>query len=58
MQSFATIPAPREILFGPGQRLAPAAVARRFGSRALVIGGARLAGDATFLPHSQLCPRL
>jgi alcohol dehydrogenase class IV len=49
MQSFATIRAPREILFGPGQRHALPLVARRLGSRALIVTDARLADDADFL---------
>ncbi len=49
MQSFATIRAPREILFGPGQRHALPAVAKRLGQRALIVTDARLAGDAVFL---------
>lgn len=49
MQTFATIRSPREILFGPGQRFALAAVARRLGSRALVVTDPRLANDADFL---------
>lgn len=48
MQHFATIRSPREILFGPGQRHALPAVAKRLGSRALVLTDARLAGDPTF----------
>ncbi|RYI32862.1 MAG: iron-containing alcohol dehydrogenase [Acetobacteraceae bacterium] len=49
MTSFATIRSPREILFGAGQRVALPAVARRLGSRALVVTDARLAADADFL---------
>lgn len=37
--------APREILFGSGQRRSLGRVARRFGNRALVCTDARLAGD-------------
>lgn len=48
MHSFATIRSPREILFGSGQRHALAAVAKRLGSRALVVTDARLAGEAVF----------
>lgn len=49
MDHFGTIRAPREILFGPGQRRALGAVAARLGQRALVVTDARLAGDADFL---------
>lgn len=49
MHLHGTIRAPREIHFGPGQRHALAAVARRLGSRALIVTDARLAEDATFL---------
>ena len=49
MQHFGTIRAPREILFGPGQRHALAFVARRLGTRALVVTDARLAGDAALV---------
>jgi alcohol dehydrogenase class IV len=48
MQEFATIRSPREVLFGPGQRHALAAVAKRLGTRALVITDARLAADPMF----------
>lgn len=48
MIQFGTIRAPREILFGPGQRHALPAVARRMGSRALVVTDERMAGDPTF----------
>lgn len=48
MQSFATIRSPREILFGAGQRHALGPVARRLGTRALVVTDARLADDADF----------
>ncbi|MES2539529.1 MAG: iron-containing alcohol dehydrogenase [Pseudomonadota bacterium] len=48
MQLFATIRSPREVLFGHGQRHALAAVAKRLGSRALVVTDARLAGDDMF----------
>ncbi len=48
MQLFATIRSPREVLFGPGQRHVLAAVAKRLGSRALVVTDARLAGDDLF----------
>ena len=49
MDHFGTIRAPREILFGPGQRRALGAVAARLGQRALVVTDARLADDADFL---------
>lgn len=49
MDDFGTIRAPREILFGPGQRRALGAVAARLGQRALVVTDARLADDADFL---------
>ena len=48
MDHFGTIRAPREILFGPGQRRALGAVAARLGRRALVVTDARLAGDGDF----------
>lgn len=48
MIQFGTIRAPREILFGPGQRHALPAVARRMGGRALVVTDERMAGDPTF----------
>ncbi|NUB45561.1 iron-containing alcohol dehydrogenase [Fertoebacter nigrum] len=49
MDHFGTIRAPREILFGSGQRRALGTVAARLGKRALVVTDARLAGDADFL---------
>lgn len=49
MALFGTIRAPREILFGAGQRKALGAIARRLGQRALVVTDERLAGDALFL---------
>ncbi len=49
MHSFGTIRAPREILFGSGQRHALPAVARRLGQRALVVTDERLSNDPTFL---------
>ncbi|QYK42016.1 MAG: iron-containing alcohol dehydrogenase [Paracoccaceae bacterium] len=49
MQLFGTIRAPREILFGSGQRHALAAIAKRLGQRALVVTDERLAADSTFL---------
>lgn len=48
MEYFGTIRAPREILFGFGQRRALGAIARRLGQRALVVTDARLAADADF----------
>ena len=49
MDLFGTIRAPRELLFGFGQRHALSAVALRLGRRALVVTDARLATDPTFL---------
>lgn len=49
MDYFGTIRAPRELLFGSGQRRALGAIAARLGRRALIITDARLAGDADFL---------
>ncbi len=46
---FGVIRAPREILFGAGQRHALGSVAKRLGSRALVVTDERLASDSTFL---------
>ncbi|NTT85961.1 iron-containing alcohol dehydrogenase [Tabrizicola fusiformis] len=48
MDHFGTIRAPREILFGPGQRRALGAVAVRLGRRALVVTDARLAAEGEF----------
>jgi alcohol dehydrogenase len=48
MQHFATIRSPREVLFGPGQRHVLAAVAKRLGTRALIVTDARLVIDETF----------
>ncbi|WP_103336370.1 iron-containing alcohol dehydrogenase [Pseudotabrizicola formosa] len=48
MEYFGTIRAPREILFGFGQRRALGAIARRLGRRALVVTDTRLAADADF----------
>lgn len=48
MDLFGTIRAPREIIFGAGQRRALGAVAARLGRRALVVTDARLAADADF----------
>jgi len=49
MGLFGTIRAPREILFGAGQRKALGCVARRLGLRALVVTDERLAQDRVFL---------
>lgn len=49
MDYFGTIRAPREIVFGSGQRRALGVIAARLGHRALVVTDARLAGDAEFL---------
>lgn len=49
MGLFGTIRAPREILFGAGQRKALGVVARRLGLRALVVTDERLAQDRVFL---------
>lgn len=49
MQLFGTIRAPRELVFGAGQRHAIGDIAKRLGKRALVITDARLAADASFL---------
>ena len=49
MDYFGTIRAPRELLFGSGQRRALGAIASRLGRRALIVTDARLAGDADFL---------
>ncbi len=49
MDYFGTIRAPRELLFGSGQRRALGAIAARLGRRALIVTDARLAGDADFL---------
>ncbi len=48
MEQFGTIRAPREIIFGAGQRRALGAVAARLGQRALVVTDERLAADADF----------
>ncbi|WP_427183658.1 iron-containing alcohol dehydrogenase [Bordetella bronchialis] len=45
MNPFGTIRAPRELIFGFGQRHALSAVAGKLGRRALLITDARLAGD-------------
>src|SRR5687768_4321947 len=49
MSLFAAIRMPREFVFGAGQRRCVGAVARRFGTRALVCTDARLAGEPIFL---------
>lgn len=49
MTIFGTIRAPRELIFGAGQRGALAQVAAKLGQRALVVTDERLAGDEAFL---------
>ena len=49
MDFFGTIRAPRELIFGSGQRHALGRVAGTLGERALVVADARLATDAEFL---------
>ncbi|MGJ7043292.1 alcohol dehydrogenase class IV [Shinella sp. BE166] len=49
MNLFGTLRAPRELLFGAGQRHALGSIAARLGRRALVITDTRLAGDPDFL---------
>ena len=49
MTLFGTIRAPRELVFGRGQRAALGGIAVKLGQRALVITDERLAGDADFL---------
>ncbi len=49
MQQFGTIRAPREIIFGSGQRKALGLVASRLGHRALVVTDARMSADSDFL---------
>jgi alcohol dehydrogenase class IV len=49
MQQFGTLRAPREIIFGSGQRKALGLVASRLGHRALVVTDARMAADGDFL---------
>ncbi|MBD0414640.1 iron-containing alcohol dehydrogenase [Oryzicola mucosus] len=49
MNLFGTIRAPREVLFGGGQRHALGAIAAKLGRRALVVTDARLAADGDFL---------
>ncbi|MCV3738688.1 iron-containing alcohol dehydrogenase [Rhizobium sp. TRM96647] len=48
MNLFGTLRAPRELLFGAGQRHALGSIAARLGRRALVITDTRLAADADF----------
>ncbi|WP_343504274.1 iron-containing alcohol dehydrogenase [Alloyangia pacifica] len=48
MTLFGTIRAPRELIFGSGQRDALGNVAAKLGQRALVVTDERLAGDADF----------
>ncbi|WLR99955.1 iron-containing alcohol dehydrogenase [Shinella sumterensis] len=48
MNLFGTLRAPRELLFGAGQRHALGSVAATFGRRALVVTDTRLAADADF----------
>lgn len=48
MNFFGTIRAPRELVFGSGQRHSLGRVASRLGGRALVVTDARLAADAEF----------
>ena len=48
MTLFGTIRAPRELIFGSGQRDALGKVASQLGRRALVVTDARLAADAAF----------
>ncbi|WP_373356594.1 iron-containing alcohol dehydrogenase [Pseudoroseicyclus sp. CXY001] len=49
MTLFGAIRAPRELIFGAGQRASLSAMAAKLGRRALVVTDARLAADATFL---------
>lgn len=49
MEHFGTLRAPRELIFGSGQRKALGLVAKRLGQRALVVTDARLAADPHFL---------
>lgn len=48
MDCFGTIRAPRELIFGSGQRRALGLVAKKLGRRALVVTDQRLAADADF----------
>ena len=49
MNLFGTIRAPRELVFGSGQRHSLGQIAARLGRRALVVSDARLTGDPEFL---------
>lgn len=49
MTIFGTIRAPRELIFGAGQRDALGQVAAKLGRRALIVTDERLAADANFL---------
>jgi alcohol dehydrogenase len=57
MDLFGTIRAPREILFGVGQRRAAGRVAQKLGRRALIITDARLAADDDLLEIAALLSR-
>lgn len=48
MEQFGTIRAPRELVFGAGQRAALGRIAARLGKRALIVTDARLAAEAQF----------
>lgn len=49
MNLFGTLRAPRELLFGAGQRNSLGGIAVRLGRRALIVTDARLAADTDFL---------
>ena len=49
IEHFDTLRAPRELIFGSGQRKALGLVAKRLGQRALVVTDARLAAEPHFL---------
>jgi alcohol dehydrogenase class IV len=49
MNLFGTLRAPRELLFGAGQRHALGGIASKLGQRALIVTDTRLAGDADLL---------
>lgn len=49
METFGTIRAPRQIIFGPGQRRVLPRVARDHGTRALIVTDERLGGDPDLL---------
>ncbi|KQT04740.1 MULTISPECIES: iron-containing alcohol dehydrogenase [unclassified Rhizobium] len=49
MKLFGTLRAPRELLFGSGQRHALRSIAARLGKRALIVTDMRLFADADFL---------